>query len=539
MKKTVANEFITQRPKFRWSRVFVSFGILLLLLIPSYLAAATYSAKKNAPVIDIHTTYEAMSMVGPGGHTQNASAEENPLLFSYFTKLCQDGDKMVAIPPRFLDARYAVTLSSKDTTDNYEFYFFREENTCYYTNPDGEIFRSNHTVIPEFLSGTYAFEMYPASALPVLTTAATDEVIPCSVSWHYRTANGTFVERTRNNVAFDLRTYPIANDVAFYFSLLPSSHEILIHREGTLLYSGTSEGISLPLQDDDILDFEIRATYSPSSEQNYYGEIVYRFKMQVVEAAHFIPDQTQLYAGGVLLLRCENVKNVEKLVVTATPALEHTPVTFRRNDYVYVAIPVSETGTKRLQLSYGTVTDAFDFTVLPHPGSVCTLSADALHGDWSALLSVRLPTLIAQKGADTDSGLTPRTIAAIPYEKIFGYGDTLSVPDTALTNSALPFHLYRNSGTVRALAAGRVCFVGNDALLGNFVIVDHGCGLYTWYAGLAEARVVVGNILAVGETLGLSSTALYHEESVLIMATLGKTAISLEQLCDTPSMLPE
>ncbi len=527
MKKLTANEFM---PKFHWGRAFMYLGILLLLLIPSYLAAATYSAKKNAPVIDIHTTYEAMSMIGPGGYTQNASAEENPLLFSYFTKLCQDGDKMVAIPPRFLDARYVVTLSSEETTDAYEFYFFREENTCYYTNPDGEIFRTNHAVIPEFLGGTYAFEMYAASTLPVLTTAATDEVIPYSVSWHYRTANGTFVERKQNNVAFDLRTYPIANDVAFYFSLLPSSHEILIHREGTLLYNGTSDGISLPLQDDEILDFEIRATFSPSSEQNYYGEIVYRFKMQVVEAAHFVPDKTQLYEGGVLLLRCENVKNVEKLVVTATPALENTPVIFRRGDYVYAAIPVAQAGTKRLQVTYGTVTDAFDFTVAPYPGTAHTPGTNMLHGDWGTLLSAKLPALIAQLGADADSGLTPRPLTALPDQKIFGYGDTLSVSGTPISASPLPFHLYRNSGAVRALAAGRVCFVGNDPTLGSYVIIDHGCGLYTWYAGLAEARAVVGDILAVGDTVGLSSTALYHEESVLIMATLGKSAVSVDLL---------
>jgi hypothetical protein len=84
-----------------------------------------------------------------------------------------------------------------------------------------------------------------------------------------------------------------------------------------------------------------------------------------------------------------------------------------------------------------------------------------------------------------------------------------------------------------------VHFVGKDPLLGTYVIIDHGCGLYTWYAGLAEARAVVGDILAVGDTVGLSSTALYHEESVLIMATLGKTAVSLERLCNTPSTLPE
>ena len=41
----------------------------------------------------------------------------------------------------------------------------------------------------------------------------------------------------------------------------------------------------------------------------------------------------------------------------------------------------------------------------------------------------------------------------------------------------------------------------------------------------------------MGDTVGLASTTLYHEESVLIAATLGKAAISLEQLCTLSDML--
>ena len=539
MQKHAIPKLTKKKSAFSFGRALIYLGIALLLLIPSYLAVATYIAKKNTPVVDIHTTYEDLALVGPKEQAQAAAAEENTLLFSIFTTLCQDGDEMVAIPPRFLDGHYVATLSSKDTVDTYDFYFFREESTCYYTTPEGDIFRSNHALVSDFLNSAFAFELYNASTLPVLSTAATDEVLPTVVSWRYRTANGTFVERIHNETTDDLRVYPIANDIAFYFSLPPSSHEILIYRNETLLYSGTSQGISLPLQDGEILDFEIRAAFAHSSEQDYSGELVYRFKMQVVEAAHFVPDKTTLYAGDVLVLRCENVKNVEKLVVSATPALDSEAVIFSRGDYVYAAIPFTTTTAHRLKVNYGTVADSFDITVLSHPGTAHALAPDTLHGNWSTLISDTLPSFIATKGAQKDSGLTPRMLSALPDEKIFGYGDTVSINGTPVSASPLSFHLYRASGAVRTLAAGRVNFVGNDPLLGNYVIVDHGCGLYTWYAGLSEPHVVAGDILAVGDTVGLSSTALYHEESVLIMATLGKSAISLEQLCDTPAMLPE
>lgn len=528
-----------KKGKFHPGRILLYLGVLLLLLIPTYIAAATYTAQKNAPQTDIHTVYDSMTLVGPTAYEQYASTKENTTLFSTFTTLCQQGDEVVFIPDRYYDGKFVATMSAKDTTDVYTFYFSREETTCFYSTPAGKIFRTDHALIPEFLNGTYAFELYAASTLPTLSTAATDEVIPSSVSWSYRTASGTFVERTQITVSNTLRTYPIANDIAFYFSVQPTSHEILIRRDGVLLYSGTSDGISLPLQDGEILDFEVRAIFSPDSAQDYYGELVYRFRMQVVEAAHFIPNKTQLFEGDILLLYCENVKNVEKLVVTATPALDAEPVIFRRDDAVYAAIPVSTVGTKHLQVTYGTVSGAFDFTVLPHTSTVHTVDAEHLRGDWSALLTTTLPNLIAQRGAQTDSGLTPRTITSLPTQRIFGYGDVLNVEGTDLSELTLPFQLYRNTGAVHALAAGRVRFVGNDPLLGNYVILDHGCGVYTWYAGLSETRVVAGDILAVGDTLGLSSTTLYHEESVLIMATLGRSAISLEKLCDAPSAIPE
>ena len=539
MKKTTLAPLKPKKAKFYLGRTLLYLGILLLLLIPTYIAAATYTTQKNAPETNIHTVYDSMDLVGPVSQKQFASAKANVELFSIFTTLCQQGEEVVFIPERYLSGHYTATMSAKDTTDVYEFYFSIEESNCYYTTPAGKIFRTDHEMITKFLNESFAFELYAASTLPVLTTAATDEVIPLSVSWSYRTANGTFVQRTQNNTSSVLSTYPIANDVAFYFSVQPSSHEILIYRNGTQIYAGTSDGISLPLHDNEILDFEIRATFSPASAQDYHGDIVYRFKMQVVEAAHFTPTKTELFEGDILLLRCENVKNVEKLMISSTPALDATPIVFRRGDYVYAALPMTTAGVKNLQLTYGTVADTFDVTVLPHASTSHTLTASDLGGNWSALLTEKLPALINQMGATEDSGLTPRTITALPTEKIFGYGDVLHVTDTQIPTTPLPFQLYRASGSVYALAAGQVHFTGSDEHLGNLVIVDHGCGVYTWYAGLSEVRVRKGDILAVGDTLGLSSTTLYHEESVLIMATLGKSAISLEQLCGAPATIPE
>ena len=92
--------------KAHLGRAALYLGILLLLLIPSYIAAATYTAKKNAPVIDIHTEYESMTLVGPTSFVQTASAELNTELFSIFTTLCQEGEEVVFIPDRYHSLPY-------------------------------------------------------------------------------------------------------------------------------------------------------------------------------------------------------------------------------------------------------------------------------------------------------------------------------------------------------------------------------------------------------------------------------------------------
>ena len=58
--------------------------------------------------------------------------------------------------------------------------------------------------------------------------------------------------------------------------------------------------------------------------------------------------------------------------------------------------------------------------------------------------------------------------------------------------------------TVTAPAAGTVLFSGNLALSGRTVVVDHGLGLLSVFAHLAEASVRQGEWLDAGRTIGIS-----------------------------------
>jgi len=258
--------------------------------------------------------------------------------------------------------------------------------------------------------------------------------------------------------------------------------------------------------------------------------------MQVVEAARFTLNTTTPKVGDFLVLRCENVKNAGKLQFHSEPALPASPIVFPRDDYVYAAIPVHTAGAHALRVTYGTVAASFTLDVQPRTGTAHTVTENTLQGDWTQLLTKTIPDLILQKGATADSGMTPKGGFAMPDGKrIFGFADTLLLPEAQSATDPLPFGLYRVDGEVRALSAGRVLEIGESDALGKYVILDHGCGIYTYYAGLCETRVQVGDILAVGDTLGLSSTHFYHENAVLIMASVGKAAVSVDFLYSDPA----
>lgn len=90
---------------------------------------------------------------------------------------------------------------------------------------------------------------------------------------------------------------------------------------------------------------------------------------------------------------------------------------------------------------------------------------------------------------------------------------TLTSP-YGIRRSGFSFQLHRGvdiavpTGTpVRAMAPGRVTFAGSMSGYGRVVIIDHGTGVRTVYAHLAEVRVKKGQELSGRPVIGLSGSS--------------------------------
>ena len=60
---------------------------------------------------------------------------------------------------------------------------------------------------------------------------------------------------------------------------------------------------------------------------------------------------------------------------------------------------------------------------------------------------------------------------------------------------------------IKAVAAGVVAFAGRLDIRGNYVMIDHGYGVYSGYAHFSEAHVTSGQRIAAGQIIGMSGNS--------------------------------
>jgi len=224
---------------------------------------------------------------------------------------------------------------------------------------------------------------------------------------------------------------------------------------------------------------------------------------------------SSLRVGGIGLLRLEGSGILD---ASATFRGEVIPF-FDANDdalYTLVAVdmntaPGTYTLTVRVARDSGNVSFARELRVRPAGFIVQTLE---LSGDRAYLASAE----IEQGEYDRLDALTSSS-AAQPLWGATGF----ELPhDSQLTTPFGAFRVMNNerrtrhtgwdqnvpSGTpIRALAAGETRFAGPLQLRGNYVLIDHGLGIFSGYAHLSELHVQAGQRVAAGQVIGLSGNS--------------------------------
>jgi len=304
------------------------------------------------------------------------------------------------------------------------------------------------------------------------------------------------------------------------------------------IYNGSHRNLASQTFDSgNELHIKVRATWNHSADLPFYGELQYDFLTMIRNRSVFTLNTEAVTAGDFALLSCTNITTLSKISFQTDSELP-APVFYQDGDMAraLLVFPDDTTVTEySFRISYGASAKSFTVTVTPaaSPEELLlpsieenALSSDQVQQAWQSLLHAVEPqgtSGVYFRGNFHDPSLSGFRIG-------YSHGATVKANVNDPGVRALGTEYITEELTdqpVSALMNGMVISVGNDKLLGTYVIVDHGCGLRSWYGHLSDTDVEVGQVVAKGDSVGKTGrTGWASDNGFLLVCTIYDTVIS-------------
>ena len=499
---------------------------LIVLFIPTYVAIANYNSKKPNDVVDTVTT---LTISDPEGRTNTVTSDNDSNgIITMFNNINKSGTPVTSLPDALAGSEFLlVTYTTADSELSYKYYFTIDSSDCYFADPQGKIFRIAVQQAKEFLGSTFSVYLYKTATPPVLTASDTHVISAAELKWFYLVSGGTYQQYEYVPGSNETLTYDMGNAFSFDFSIEPTYANVKVYNGEELLFDDAISNLSalqnLTISRHTKLDFIISATWDQTTDCEFYGSATYSFNTMIMAPAEFKIGETEIEHGDVIVLSGVNVNNPSEIEVTFEPALANNfkPTFFAEGDLVHALIPFSydvANGNYVITVSYGITKQTFNLTVsnsrygfdkAPTKHS----AAEHLISTYYSEEDVKEYEKLYAEICGTTESLMYFSGAFINYENAgtltakkstikLGFSREQTLADGRLIkHDGIDFEV--SSGVdVPTMASGKVVYVGNCDVLGNFVVVDHGYGLKTWYAHLSEISVSVGDVVKTSQTLG-------------------------------------
>ncbi len=496
---------------------------VVILFVPTYISIINYNSKKPAQEVTSVTT---LTINDPEGRSSSVTSESDPNgVIAMFNAINQSGTPVSALPDALAGSGFLlVTYSTEETSLSYKYYFTTDASDCYYADPQGKIYKIAMPQAKEFLGTSFSVYLYKTATPPVLTASGVNVISAASLNWFYLVSGGTYQQYDYTPSANESLKYDVGNNFTFDFSIEPTDSNLKVYNDGELLYDGAIDQLTdLNLTRNTTLGFAITATWAQTSDSEFYGTASYNFDALVLAPAEFKLGETSIEHGDVVVLSGVNVTDPSAVKVTFEPALpnEFTPVFFAENDLVHALIPFSydvPNGEYKITVSYGISTETLSLTVgesrfgFDKKASNYSASEALISTYYSEDSIAKYDALYSDICKNTES-LKYFSGAFINYENAGTLTSKKSTIRLGFTRDQIlkDGRTFKHDGIdfevkagidVPAMSSGKVVYTGFCDVLGNFVVVDHGLGLKTWYAHLSEISVSVGDIVRTSQTLG-------------------------------------
>lgn len=520
--------------RFRSRRIklspFIIIMCFLLVMIPTVLAV--YYAYFYEDTSQLTSNKVSVELYDSDGErlafeeASKANIQDSDLINAFYNMAVQKLSASSA--SAYEKHNFSFVLQSNELSDTYKCYFTDSYETSYIRNKRGVLYAVSQEYYDLFLNSEYSESVYPNATPPSLITGNGETVMPSDLSWSYKKQNGSSSLAKLCETTDELRTYKIGGAIDIGFTTPPDKCKVeIVDPSLRVLYNGgLAELPFLTVSSGTVLSAYVTATWDESEDTEYFGEVSYHFSVSIGDSAEFLISSYETVAGGFIVLSGTNIDNISNIRFSAEPA-ENTgaspfegfsPVFTRDGDYVRAILPIpfeTPEGEYGFSVSFGAAKKSFSISVSPASSGRVTVFKSSL--EISELLSddaaQSVASLVESIGSQGAELILYRGAFSTPADSDFSleysYGDSVTGVDNEGLFSSLGNAYRSNSGndtSVKALNIGTVIYTGHNELLGNYVAVEHGMGLRTWYCHLSSVNTEVGNILAKGDTVGQSGT---------------------------------
>ncbi len=448
------------------------------------------------------------------------------------------------------EPNYRISILFENSSAQFLCYFSENHASSYLSDGSGNLYSVDRQKYASFLSSIYSDNAYSTATPPLLLTENNVSITPQTVNWNFKKTNNTF-ETSQNNVTTSQRkTYQMHNSIVLSFSVQPSSCEITIFEKSDDLvakneiYKGDLSGLGgITVESGTNLLFSVKASWKDTDFNIFYGDILYEFEVECTEHASFELNASKVSQGEFLILSLHSEVDSsavkyevhtsdkdEKSIFSLAEKQELLPAQKKALEFLkefkpqfasngeglfaFLPIPINTPeGTLTFSLSSGIATKTFTIEVTERNSQnlyplnttmdtiINVISDKAISETANVFEDVAegraitelfgssfqhpLPNISSTSYVFGDKFLINET----PIENLISFGNFYAVPDTS-------FH------SVSSIGAGSVIFTGQTQQLGNFAVVDHGMGLYSWYCNLSVVDVRQGDIVSENQQIG-------------------------------------
>lgn len=495
--------------------------LVILLLIPTYLAIFTYVRALRHPV-ELRSVTK-LSVTDPAGQehlydkTKAAEKEEIRALIAI-----NDGANEVSAVPDAVQQTtpFVAVYTCYNKTNTYTYYVGADPSNAYMTDTAGKAYKLSAEDAAAFTDLSFAACLYEGSKAPTLTVGS-EAVTPHEYDWRYKRFSGTYTTVARETTDTVL-SYRINAKLAMDFDVAPDLFTVRITDGDTEIFNDTYENIvNLQIDESRELLFHVEARWYETEGKSGQGSAVYDFKATVNTPPVFYTtyaNEAEFVPGDFFMITAKNIAKDADISFTAEPTINYTPTFFPDGEYYRSLIPISyelDSGTYTFTLESDGVSQSFTLNVNTKSFRTVNLTVDA-----SIVNATRTENTLAK----FESDLRPiANDAQTVKEGALFYGKfSEGVPSGAqlyigvglncVINGGASFrhqgveYLVSEGGSISAVNDGVVVYVGATDYSGNLVVVDHGLGLKSWYCHLAASSVSVGDTVTKGTVLGTAGS---------------------------------